>query len=481
MIVMLTKALLATALSAEAFRQLQATGYYPQRGYVGILLTPYFGLLAATSVICGVLYACGQGASLHIAIYVAAAFISVAVKRKTPLKFTKRIGRMMTVCFALNFVLVCLRLPVAILLPMVAIASWCVCLPVDQKIARHYLAKASQKLRSCGATVIAVTGSYGKTSVKSMLCSLLDGAVCAEGSCNTPLGIATFLNKTDLTDVKYVVLEFGARKMNDITELCDLYKPFCGVVTGVCEQHLKTFGSLDNIIRTKQELLCNLPHDGFCVLNSADETVRGWIGIGNCQKILSQSNVRVERKLTSLLGAELSVDGVYDVKLPQICGYVADTFAMCAEVCLRLGQPIGKTVANAVKVRAAPHRAECMHNGRFFIVDDSYNASIQGIRSICVTLSEVKKTKVAITQGIVECGVKSKQLNVECGELLGKTFDVVVVTGKNKRYLLEGLSRTQCKTLVARSLSDATNVAVKHVDADGVLYFQNDLPDTVGL
>ena len=67
---------------------------------------------------------------------------------------------------------------------------------------------------------------------------------------------------------------------------------------------------------------------------------------------------------------------------------------------------------------------EIQHNGEFFIIDDSYNASIAGVQGCCEVLRQLNASKVAISQGIVECGKQSKQLNEKCGELLGRECDV---------------------------------------------------------
>ena len=98
-----------------------------------------------------------------------------------------------------------------------------------------------------------------------MLASLLCNSQSPQGSCNTPLGIASYINKTPLNK-EYLILEFGARKRGDIEKLCKLYPPQFGIITGVCEQHLATFGSIENIIAEKGRLAVNLPECGFCLL-----------------------------------------------------------------------------------------------------------------------------------------------------------------------------------------------------------------------
>lgn len=467
-------------MSFEALRRLQLCGYKPQRGYFKLFVTPYFLLLCVVQCAC---VAC-EMACVHAVwsmFACASGTLAVAVKkRKCPLRFTKRMCRIVAVHTLLCVGESAVAMPFVACLPLSVLVAWAFCLPVDCLVARHYLRAASDKLQKSGVTVIAVTGSYGKTGVTQMLAALLDCAVAPKGSCNTPLGIAAFINGTDLSDVKYLVLEFGARKMNDIAELCRVYPPSHGVITGVCAQHLSTFGSLENIIKAKQELVCALPEQGYCVLNANDNVVSSWTDVGECRKRLSCADVSISCVSCGLDGTTLTVkvgEMCDTVKLPQICAYACDTFEMCAELCTLLGRELSVTVKNAQKIRQIKHRAECTFNGRFYVIDDSYNANIVGIRSICATLSGIKCKKVSISQGIVECGGQCAELNRECGSLLGRCFDAVIVLGKNAEYLLDGLMGERCVCFKEKDLAHATNRAVQMLGYKDVLYFQNDLPD----
>ena len=119
--------------------------------------------------------------------------------------------RMLAVEFALLFVGCMFYLHCwSLFLPFTVVLSWLFCLPVDMLVSRYYLKKASCKLKQSSIKVIAITGSFGKTSTKSMLASLLCNSQSPQGSCNTPLGIASYINKTPLNK-EYLILEFGAR------------------------------------------------------------------------------------------------------------------------------------------------------------------------------------------------------------------------------------------------------------------------------
>lgn len=472
-----------TVASCECFRVLQAASYRPRRGYFKIFFTPYFVMLVVVQAAALALLRVQTYYTLPF--YVAMALCAALRKRKCKLALTPRVTRMMLV-FWLCASALCVFVGVAYwvcAVPLLTLASWLICLPIDCAIARRYIRKARRKLQCSGATVIAITGSYGKTSVKDMLSALLDGSVAPKGSCNTPLGIAKFINGTDLSGAKYVVLEFGARCKGDIACLCKLYKPSCGIVTGVCMQHLSTFGSLSGIVATKRELVEQLPDGGFCVLNAADPIARSFANVGVCSTILSDSALSVQACAVNFTGTILRVEGngeQYTMRLPQIAEWCAQCFALCACAAQQLGQPLAVTVANASAVRQTPHRLQLYPFAKGYILDDSYNGSIVGVRSCCATLGHFDCAKVVITQGLAECGAKQWELNVQCGELLGNACDVAVVSGKNSKALVEGLLRTNCRICRANNLSQAVEMATKHLDY-GILLFQNDLPDVVNI
>ena len=476
-------ALVLCALTLECFRILQACSYKPQRGYFKIFASSYFLMLVATEfvgVVCHFLLAKWS----HSIVFAVAVCLSLFKKRKTPLKFTKRIARMLIVN---TLVLFCLcyfakSIYLVIFLPIVALISWCVCLPIDNVIANIYLKRAVNKLRKSNLTIVAITGSYGKTCTKDMLAALLQDSIAPTGSCNTPLGIASFVNKTDFTPYKYLILEFGARNVGDIAQLCKLFPPQCGIVTGICEQHLATFKNLDGILRAKGELVEHIPTDGFCILNASDCNLKKLASTGSCYKFFTSKNF-VCHVNHSLEGTSFDVvhnGKTYPVQLPQISNYIVDTFLMCFEMCIALGQSSKITTENCKKVSQTPHRMQVTYNGRFYVVDDAYNANITGVYNCCKTLSQFNNYKIVLTQGIVEGGAKQQQLNEQCGKLLGENFDVVIVIGKYSKQIANG-AKDLTNIVVVKNLNQAMHLLQQYVRPNCIVLFQNDLPDVVSL
>lgn len=475
-------ALLLTLLSWESFRVLQSTGYRPQRGYCKLVLSFYFLSLAVLQTLTVVFREYWYWLIIP---YLAVALTFILVKRKSRLRVTKRIGRMAAVLFVVLFAL-CYFVGYAyftVALPISVLLSWLICLPIDSAINARYLRMAKAKIKQSGAEVIAITGSYGKTSVKDCLGVILENSLTAQGSCNTPLGIAAFVNGANLEGVKYLILEFGARKKGDIKELCKLYEPKYGIVTGVCAQHLSTFKTFDNIVQTKRELVEYLPADGFCVLNVKDEYTAKFTEYGKCRKCMSDRDIKVTVKQVTFDGSLIRIEhnGITDeVTVPQIGRHVCDTISICMQLCILLNQATSTTISHIVSSKQPKHRLELSYNGHFYILDDSYNANLKGIESCADTLRNFDCVKVAICQGIVECGKDTERQNEQCGKLLGSVCDVIIVTGKNSKYIMHGLAQCNCKSIFAKNLDEAVEKARQYV-GHGILLFQNDLPDVVNL
>ena len=123
---------------------------------------------------------------------------------------------------------------------------------------KTFVKKAKSKLANSDIKVIGITGSYGKTSCKIILTDILSKkyrVLSTPRSHNTPMGLALSINNNDLKDYDIFIAEMGARPVGDIAELCEFCPPDIAVITGICPQHLESFGSIENVIKAKSEIL----------------------------------------------------------------------------------------------------------------------------------------------------------------------------------------------------------------------------------
>ncbi|MDE6316228.1 MAG: hypothetical protein K2L71_07190, partial [Muribaculaceae bacterium] len=213
-------------------------------------------------------------------------------KYKKPLVWTRRVWRIFSVMSVITLLVTALfvvtnawpgrimsaLLVIALLLmlacawpeDMAMVANWLL-KPVEKRINRGYVDDAARILKSMPQLkVVGITGSYGKTSTKHYLTRILSEqfSVCmTPGSFNTTMGVVRTVREHLKPFDEVFVVEMGAKQPGDIKEICDLVHPQVGVVTAVGEQHLESFKSIENVQRTKFELIDALPATGLAVIN----------------------------------------------------------------------------------------------------------------------------------------------------------------------------------------------------------------------
>src|SRR5262245_41493071 len=156
-------------------------------------------------------------------------------------------------------------------LPLVLIAANVALAPYEQAVQRAYEAEAVARVAEVHPYIVGITGSYGKSSSKSMLAHILqfDGpTLAASGSINTLMGVTRHIREELVFGHKYMVVEMGAYKAGSIRRMCQLTPPRAALITAVGDMHLERFGSLDEIVRAKSELAEALPPGGLIVVNA---------------------------------------------------------------------------------------------------------------------------------------------------------------------------------------------------------------------
>jgi UDP-N-acetylmuramoyl-tripeptide--D-alanyl-D-alanine ligase len=166
---------------------------------------------------------------------------------------------------------------VSLAVPLVTAAANLLLWPVEEAFRRYYLRDARRTLREYAPTVVAVAGSYGKTSTKEFLATILAArwsVLRPPGSHNTPMGLSRVIREQLEPGHELFVAELGDYVPGDIRFLCDLVRPKIGVLTTIGPEHLERFKSIERVARTKEELIEALPTDGVAVINQDDPLVR---------------------------------------------------------------------------------------------------------------------------------------------------------------------------------------------------------------
>ncbi|NLZ45250.1 MAG: UDP-N-acetylmuramoyl-tripeptide--D-alanyl-D-alanine ligase, partial [Clostridiales bacterium] len=271
----------------------QLNSYKPKEQIKWYLKNPYRILPCIVILTLGLISAFLVYMLDNIAIVIAIIFLVISLffglflkpqKAKKPLVYTARVKRLLAtyvVVYGLIILSVFLFGGMWTKLLITAIASGGIPLillfcnlinkPIELSINRHYINDAKRILKSNkNLNIIGVTGSFGKTSVKFYLNTLLRAkynVLATPESYNTPLGIVRTVREKLKATHQIFICEMGARNVGDIKEICDIVHPNHGVITSIGEQHLETFKTLDNITNTKFELADSLSDNGMLFVN----------------------------------------------------------------------------------------------------------------------------------------------------------------------------------------------------------------------
>ncbi len=440
-------------------------------------------------------------------------FLSVYLKKK-PLVFTARVKRLIVTDALLTFVpTICVfawkDLPMACLVLAVLVAVQCLLVllanvvnhPVEVIVNNHYINDARRILATNPSMqVVGVTGSFGKTSVKSYLDTLLKDRfdlLVTPGNFNTTLGVVRTVRASLRPTNELFICEMGARYVGDIKEICDLVHPRYGVVTAIGPQHLDTFGDIEAIKRTKFELVDALPADGLAFLNFDNEHVRAMaeerpnvVAYGTTDEAAQAAG---DRGIYRAVDVALSSHGTsFTLLTPsgESCDYqmrlvgahnVVNVVGALA-VAHELGVPLTALRSSVRKIRPVEHRMEMREQGGATIIDDAYNSNPISSRAAVETLAMFEGTHILVTPGMVELGSEQERYNYEFGKTAAGCCDYIAIVGKENREALRngaldgGMPPERVRTF--NRVEDAVNYAyTAGGDAHRYILLENDLPD----
>lgn len=352
-----------------------------------------------------------------------------------------------------------------------------------------YILMQKNKLNRIKPIVIGITGSYGKTSCKIILNFLLSdqySVVATQKNYNTPMGVALSIEKME-EGTEILIVEMGARKMGDIRELCQLYSPKYAIITGVCGQHLETFGSEENVYREKSELMRHVSgRNGTCVFNVNDKNVLRMYKECKGRKISAGYNKRSNAYATDIVLSSTGSDFTLHIgkdsrecKTKLLGRNNVQNIVTCAAMAYYLGCSMDEICDKIEKLPQINHRLEYIYRNGVHILDDAYNANVKGVRCALEVLSLFDCRKIVVAQGVVELGAMSKTENERIGEQMADVVDIAILTGPNAKKINKGLKNKNFKgvTIMWKNSKKINKIIKKTVKEGDVLLLQNDIPD----
>ncbi len=368
--------------------------------------------------------------------------------------------------------------------------------PVEKKVNDWFIHDAQRILNEHpGLRIIGITGSYGKTSVKYYLWTLLSEGyrvLMTPESFNTPMGVVRTIRENLTPMHEIFICEMGARHVHDIKEITDIVHPDDGIVTSIGPQHLETFHSIENIIDTKYELfdaVAEKSSKGLKLANGDNEIIRnnmrhdGVILYGTSEGCdYRATDVRYTAdgasfKVTAPGGetAEFTMKLLGEHNVANVVGAIAMAHIM--------GIPMSKLKMAVRRITPAPHRQELIKHGNVSIIDDAYNSNPMGAKMAVNTLSKFEDSvRILVTPGMVELGDKEEEYNREFGRQAAAAADYIILVGSDHtRPIKEGALEagfSEDRLFVKETLKEATDLMYE-VDAGKpkVILLENDLPD----
>lgn len=292
-------------------------------------------------------------------------------------------------------------------------------------------------------TVIGITGSYGKTSVKEFTAHILSKkfkVLKTPQNTNTDIGIAKFILKTDFTGIDVFVVEMGAYKRGEIKRICDIVKPKIGILTAINEQHLALFGSIEQIQKTKYELLHAIPQDGLVVTNADNKYCMEYVQELDCKKIRTfgtdpQNNPDCLVKNIEVTETGIECDGAYKgveahLIAPVFGAHQATNIAAAIISAVHLKMTKEEIVEAVKTLKNESETAVKKYSyGTCAIIDDSYNSNPDGFSAALAILNNFPShfNRIVITRGMMELGEKSEELHKKIGEEIAFCADQLIV------------------------------------------------------
>jgi UDP-N-acetylmuramoyl-tripeptide--D-alanyl-D-alanine ligase len=370
--------------------------------------------------------------------------------------------------------------------------------PNELKKQQAFLQEAKDILAEYQPYTIGITGSYGKTSTKAILGSILESiepTFWTPGSINTEMGITRQIRENLKPQQEIAIIEMGAYQIGSIAKLCRFTPPNAGLVTAVGVMHLERFGGADNIYQAKCELPQAVPADGLLVCNGDNPGARKMAGeYPKATTLLYGLEPEIGHLDCWMSDIDASMDGTTFIihwqgkeypgftkllGVPMLSNLVGSFTMACA-----LGKDPDYVIAAIYNLEPANSRLNLRKNGDGFILDDSYNSNPIGFASALEVLEVLEGgRKILMTPGMVELGDIQAAENRQVALKAASICDLAILVGDTNKEALKagllegGLAPDKLMEFPNRDAALAYLTSPEHRQAKDLILIENDLPD----
>jgi UDP-N-acetylmuramoyl-tripeptide--D-alanyl-D-alanine ligase len=344
---------------------------------------------------------------------------------------------------------------------------------IEKFLFATYKKEAKRKLHGMKyLQIVCVTGSYGKTSIKNFIAEILSkkfNVYATPRSVNTLGGIIRDVNEELASNTEIYVCEAGARESGDILEITRFLEPQTAVVGKVGLAHIEYFKTLENIVRTKLEIIQSPRLEVAFVHNSVTDEAHEKVTffgneIKNIDATLDGTDFEIELD-GEMLSLHTNILGSFQTMNIAAAIRVAKHFGMS-------NYEIKKAVANLTPVE---HRLQKIKAGGKIILDDGFNGNIEGMLEAIRLCSLHNGDKMIVTPGLVE---SNKELNLKLIDAINKVFDTVIVTGSLNAELFDQNLKVKTKIML-RDKSKLQDILAAQTKSGDIILFANDAPNFI--
>ncbi|RXI44999.1 UDP-N-acetylmuramoylalanyl-D-glutamyl-2, 6-diaminopimelate--D-alanyl-D-alanine ligase [Malaciobacter mytili] len=398
-------------------------------------------------------------------------------KLDRPLVLTSRVKRFLAILLFVTFSIKALCLASqschfsAIFIPL--ILAYLISMVLEKIFFISFKNQGKQKIKAMkDLRIVAITASYGKTSIKNYLYQVLRKKFITyktPRSVNTIAGIVLDVNRDLPSNAEVYIAEAGAREKGDIAEITNFLEPQYCVIGSVGEQHIEYFKTLENIIRTKMEIL------------QSPRMKKGFVH----ESVHLKDHPNITKFPDNLNITMSNLDGIwFDIEIngekqhfhaPLLGSFNAINLTAVVHVALELGMSLEEIKLAFEELESVPHRLQPIKAGGKLIIDDSFNGNLEGMLEAVNICSTYEGRKVIVTPGLVE---STDEANILLAKEINEKFDFVIITGKLNSHLLSA-NIDENKILVLKDKSKLEETLAAKTQAGDLILFANDAPNFI--
>lgn len=367
---------------------------------------------------------------------------------------------------------------------LIVLMAW---LYIEEPRRSSLLKKATKQFKEHSGIKVAISGSYGKTSMKELLDTVLSegkNVAATPGNKNVPVSHARWIKQLSGNE-DILLIEYGEGAPGDIKKLAKLTQPDYAIITGLAPNHLDEYKDLAAVAKDLYSIQKYVDSSNLYINNDSTELIAHKAGEAKTYDHTGALGWKVSGAKVDYTGTSFTLSKgkkKITVKSGLLGFHHIGPLAFVAGFAEKLGVPIEAIEAGIAKTKPYEHRMQPRQQHGAWIIDDTYNGSLEGFRAGLQLLAHLPaKRKMYVTPGLVDQGIETERVHLEIGNLIGQANPdrVVLMQNSATQYIIRGLEESGYAgdlSIEADPLTFYTNI--EHVIAAGdLIVMQNDWTD----